>query len=772
MHFAHSTPTSEDDWEPLPRHLHEVAKLARQFGAKFGGGNAAEIAGRLHDLGKYSAAFQHYLRGQRPRGVDHATAGAQEVVKLGTGINGLIARLLACGIAGHHGGLPDPLGAGSLDDRLKKSVEPLDPIWRSEVACEASPLMPAPFELYKGAQQPGPPRQAFQFAFLGRMLFSCLVDADFLCTEAFYAAVEGRPVDRDWPRLPQIVDGLIARFDGYMADKQQRARHGQLNTLRRDILAHVRSKAELPRGVFTLNVPTGGGKTLASLAFALNHAKRHQMDRIIYAIPFTAIIEQTAGVFRDAIGDETLLEHHSAIELDALDIKADNGEARGIDDGARDGKLRLAAENWAAPVIVTTNVQLFESLFANRTSRCRKLHNLANAVIVLDEAQTIPRNVLLPCIAALDELARNYGCTVVLCTATQPALGADRFTGGLQLSPDSELAPNPEQLHTALRRTTQRLAGEWSDDQLLDDIAQSGSAQALVIVNSRRHARALYEAGKRRAVEGLLHLTTRQIPADRRAILAEIRQRLADDAPCVVIATSLVEAGVDLDFPRVWRAEAGLDQLAQAAGRCNREGRAPADASIVTIFKPAAAKPPSEIAGLIGDTQRIFKDHQGDLFSPQAMEAYFNEVYWRLQDGLDRIHIRDADGRKVEAQTMEQFTVSAGQPHFAYRTVGEAFRLIESGMAPVIVPTDSEALDTLAALRGGLPPVVAARRLRHYLVQVPPRERERMIANGHVRYFAAERFGDQFAVLETASLYSAEIGLRWEDADEFTWAIV
>ncbi|WP_234822385.1 CRISPR-associated helicase Cas3' [Rhodopseudomonas palustris] len=756
----------------MPRHLREVAGLAQQLGTKFGFGNAADLAGRLHDLGKYSAAFQHYLRGQRPRGVDHATAGAQEVIKLAAGMDGLIARLLAYAIAGHHGGMPDQLGAGSLDDRLKKPVEPLDPIWRSEVELAATGLFPTAFKEYKGVALPGPPRGAFQFAFLGRMLFACLVDADFLCTEAFYAKVEGRPVDRSWPSLPQIVDGLIARFDGYMADKQRHARQDRLNTLRRDILVHVRNKAELPRGAFTLNVPTGGGKTLASLAFALDHAKRHQMDRIIYAIPFTAIIEQTAGVFRDAIGDEVLLEHHSAIELDALEIKADNGEARGIDDGARDGKLRLAAENWAAPVVVTTNVQLFESLFSNRTSRCRKLHNLVNAVIILDEAQTIPRTVLIPCIAALDELVRNYGCTVVLCTATQPALGADRFKGGLQLGPDSELAPNPEQLHVALRRTTQRLAGEWSDDQLLDDIAQSGSSQALVIVNSRRHARELYELGKHRAVEGLLHLTTRQIPADRRAILAEIRQRLTSKAPCVVIATSLVEAGVDLDFPRVWRAEAGLDQLAQAAGRCNREGRAPADASIVTIFKPATAEPPTEIKGLIGDTYRILKDHQGDLFSPHAMEAYFNEVYWRLQDGLDRIHIPDADGRKVPAQTMDQFTVSAGQPHFAYRTVGEAFRLIESGMAPVIVPTDAEALDTLAALRGGLPPVVVARRLRHYLVQVPPRERERMIANGHVRYFTAERFGEQFAVLETASLYSAEIGLRWEDADEFTWAIV
>ena len=438
-----------------------------------------------------------------------------------------------------------------------------------------------------------------------------------------------------------------------------------------------------------------------------------------------------------------------------------------------DGKLRLAAENWAAPLVVTTNVQFFESLFANRGARCRKLHNLANAVIILDEAQTIPRNVLIPCIAALDELVRNYGCTVVLCTATQPALSADRFKGGLDVGPDRELAPDPTALHDALRRTTQRLAGTMTDDQLLDDIAQAGTAQALVIVNSRKHALALFERAQQRGVDGLLHLTTRQIAADRRKLLAEIRQRLVTKEPCVVIATSLVEAGVDLDFPRVWRAEAGLDQVVQAAGRCNREGRAPAEASIVTIFKPAEAKPPPEIEGLIGDSYRILEDHKGDLFAPAAIEAYFGEVYWRLQGaGLDRITIADADGRKGPAQTMQQFSVSAGQPCFGYRTVGEAFRLIESGMAPVIVPADDDALNTLAALRGGLLPTAAARQLRNYLVQVPPRERQRMIDNGHVRFIDADRFGDQFAVLDSLSLYSAMSGLRWEDADAFTWGIV
>jgi CRISPR-associated endonuclease/helicase Cas3 len=269
----------------------------------------------------------------------------------------------------------------------------------------------------------------------------------------------------------------------------------------------------------------------------------------------------------------------------------------------------------------TTNVQLFESLFANRTSRCRKLHNLANAVIILDEAQTIPLHVLRPCIAALDELARNYGCTIVLCTATQPALREPRFPGGFAIGEERELAPDPARLHRELRRTTERVAGAMTDDELVGEI--SVVDQALTIVNSRRHALMLYNAAKAAGLDGLIHLTTRQTASDRRRILQTVRQRLKQHEPCRVIATSLVEAGVDVDFPRVWRAEAGLDQLTQAAGRCNREGRCPIHDSVVTIFKPAEAKPPAEIKGLIGDMLRILATHHDDLSSPETIEAYF-----------------------------------------------------------------------------------------------------------------------------------------------------
>jgi CRISPR-associated endonuclease/helicase Cas3 len=369
------------------------------------------LVGLLHDLGKYSQAFQAYIAGDGPS-PDHATAGAREIRTLAAkSPEDFFAAILgAYCIAGHHSGLPNWRGERALSDRLGKPLPELDPAWKGELAPDASGLFPVGFRRHDDNT-----RAAFQLAIFGRMVFSCLVDADYLDTESFYCRAEGRQVDREWQALTAIVDNLISCLNAHLSDLQSRAVPGPLRTLRAEILAHARRKAGLPRGMFTLSVPTGGGKTLASLGFALDHAKTHGMDRIVYGIPFTSIIDQTAAIFRNVLGEEHVLEHHSAIEDERQDRKLPDQE------GERDlrGKMRLAMEDWAAPVIVTTNVQLFESLFANRTSRCRKLHNLVNTVIILDEAQTVPLPVLRPCVAALDELVRNYGCSVVLCTATQ-----------------------------------------------------------------------------------------------------------------------------------------------------------------------------------------------------------------------------------------------------------------------------------------------------------------------------------------------------------------
>ena len=701
----------------------------------FGMERAALLAGGYHDIGKATEDFLRRLEGGPS--VEHSLAGAYLVRKNNrTGIDRLMANLVAYAIAGHHAGLPDWSGDGSsLMARLERfeleDVKKLDPTWTSYIPPRLESL--APNRKFNPDGEWG-----FMLAMLGRMLFSCLADADFQDTEQFYARVEGRTVDRTWPRLTDLLPGFISSFDAYMAKKTSSATDNPVNRLRADVLAHVRARAGDPQGLFTLTVPTGGGKTLTSLAFALEHARAHGLDRIIYAIPFTSVIDQTADIFREVLGDDAILEHHSALDEEGEKCRAD-----------RD-KLKLARENWDAPVVVTTNVQLFESLFSHRPSRCRKLHNIARSVIVLDEAQTLPRPFMIPIMRAIKELASNYGASVVLCTATQPALGDTSFkTHRLELK-DRELAPNPAMLSQRLRRTRLELSGEMDNAALVAALA--ARPQALTIVNSRAHALDLFNEARDAGLEGVVHLTTRQYAVHRRRILADVRRRLVDGRPCRLIATSLVEAGVDLDFPCAFRAEAGLDQLAQAAGRVNREGRRDPDHSVVTVFKPVGYSVPREIKGLIGDFNRI-KDRHGDLFSPAAIEDYFGEVFWRVGEGLDREGIL----KKLV------FDAGLGSTDFAYRTIGESFRVIESGLLPVIVAAEPEAKAALGRLGiESIPSGALARELQGYVVQVPPRARNLLLAAEHVQFEHEPLRGSQFAVLRTADLYTDEVGLIWD----------
>jgi CRISPR-associated endonuclease/helicase Cas3 len=756
MFFAHSIGDQDQDaWQPLAVHLEAVSQLTALRAEKFGAARLGAVVGLLHDLGKYAPEFQDYIAGQGPS-PDHATAGAREIQKLAaaTGPDRFAVLIGAYCIAGHHAGLSNWRGERALSERLVKKLPELDPAWERELAPEARALFPKGFRWHEDKR-----RAAFQLAMLGRMVFACLVDADYRDTEKFYAEAEGNSVDRDWPVLATIIDRLIARFDSHMADMAASAAGSPLGRLRAEILAHARHKAALPRGVFTLDVPTGGGKTLASLGFALDHAKAHRMERIVYGIPFTSIIDQTAAIFRELLGEEHVLEHHSAIDDEHQGRKPPEQE------GERDvrDKMRLAMEDWAAPVVVTTNVQLFESLFASRPSRCRKLHNLANAVIILDEAQTIPLPVLRPCVGALDELVRNYGCSVVLCTATQPALVAPRFKGGFQLSTDRELAPDPTTLARKLKRVTLAIRrGALADAEVLNEIATI--KQALIIVNSRKHALDLYRAAKAVELADVIHLTTRQTAADRRRILAVIRDDLKAGRPCRVIATSLVEAGVDLDFPRVWRAQAGLDQIAQAAGRCNREGRRPVADSVVTVFTPAEAKPPPEIRPFIEALQRVMPHHD-ELFSPDAIQRYFNEVYWQKgEQRLDQIAVRGIDGRSERISVLEAFLVGRDVLDFPYRAVAEGFRLVETGMEPVIVAIEDEPRSIIARLgAGAITAREAARGLQTFIVQVPPAWRRKLIDNGHAAYITG--FGEQFVELKNKGLYTPDAGLLWEEAD-------
>ena len=728
--FAHSTPLVDPEtWQPLPEHLSNVGKLASDRARRFGLSQAAFVAGLYHDLGKYDPAFQRKLTGEINR-VDHSTAGAVVLLDRVPPAEQIPREMIAYAILGHHAGLPDcdKPELSSLRRRVERYQDALDPIWRQQVDAPQPGLSDALMDLLQQGRS-DKASGAFDMSVATRMLFSCLVDADYRDTEAFYARFEGRK-DRDWPVLAQVLPQMTAAFDAHMAGLSGA---GGVNQLRGEILEHVRGKAAMSPGLFTLTVPTGGGKTLASLGFALDHARLHGHSRIIYAIPFTSIIDQTAAIFRRILGDANLLEHHSAIEDDK-------------DHAGRD-KLRLAMEDWAAPVVVTTNVQLFESLFAARPGRARKLHNIAGSVIILDEAQTIPRPLLLPCLRMLDALARLFGCSIVLCTATQPAVG-ETLKGGLKLA-GRELAPDPADLALRLKRVRIGHGGAMDNAALV--AALRGVDQGLVVVNSRVHALDLWHEA--RGMEGLFHLSTRQYAAHRRRMLAIIRQRLVDRLPCRVISTSLIEAGVDVSFPRAWRAEAGLDQIVQVAGRVNRNGEMLPQLGQVTVFTPEGYPPPVEIAGLIADMARMREAFE-DLQSPAAIQSYFSEVYWRLDAGLDAKKIVDS------------FTLQGNHTDFNFRTVAEKFRMIESGMVPVIIPRDEAAMKAVEQLEepwvksAGL-----ARAMQTHLVTVPPKARARMLACGKGQFVRPDLRADQFFVLTDSSLYHEDTGLHWEDAE-------
>jgi len=730
MFFAHTLKDgAPETWERLVPHLVGTAERARRFAEPFGCGELAYAAGLLHDLGKYQDDFQLRLKGD-PRSVDHAAHGAIYARRR----YGKVGALIAHGIAGHHTGLVDGLlGDGGRLDRLSATLDTV-----LEAAIEDGLAFP---------ESPGLPRLkpskdvGFQLAFLIRMLFSCLVDADYLATEDFYIHAEGRPAPLRGPaasldELAKALSGHLARFDG--------PRSGSLNARRAEILSHAQSKAALPPGVFTLTVPTGGGKTLTSLAFALAHARAHGLHRVVVAIPFTSVIDQTAQVYRRALAphQDAILEHHSAFVQSAVDGR----EAR--------SKLSLAMETWDQPLIVTTTVQLFESLFSNRPAQCRKLHNLSRSVIVLDEVQTLPLELLRPCVAALKELAANYGCSIVLCTATQPALLADPPSGGRPFVNGFEnvveLAPDPPGLFEALRRVEVKSIGQQDDTEIMERMA--AAPQALCIVNSRLHAQVLYDATKH--LEGARHLSTLMCAAHRKAVLAEIREDLKADRPCRVVSTSLVEAGVDVDFPLVLRAEAGLDSVLQAAGRCNREGRRRADDSATLVFRPAGLKRPQSLRMAIESTESVFRTHD-DVTALMAVGDYFGQLFDRKGDG-----VLDAKGilRACQERVLSL--------DFPFKTIAAEFQMIDDYNLPLIIEWNDEAsvaVNDLRFLPDGFSPGGVARRLQPYTIGVPPQVRAVLIASGAAGVVDATRYDDQFVVLLNRDLYRIDSGLRWED---------
>jgi CRISPR-associated endonuclease/helicase Cas3 len=650
MLYAH-TPNAEGEWHPLAEHLRAVAKAAADFAAEFGGEEVARWAGLLHDLGKASGAFQAYLAAcareptRRHATVDHKGAGTLR--------SQTVFPYLAYLIDGHHGGLPDD---GALRSRLKELGAARDgPI--GEVLAEGGtfggldvgvePALPA----YPGFIERSP--TALEF-FL-RMVFSALVDADHADTERHFNPADAAQRGRT-PPLQTLAERLGRAQDVLMASAQNDA----VNAVRAEVYRACLEAAERPPGFFRLTVPTGGGKTRSGLAFALRHALRHGLRRVVVALPYLTITDQTAAVFREVLGDDNaVLEHHSGIAV--------------TDDPASEPTpgatwRRLAAQDWDAPVVVTTTVQLFESLLGRTPTACRKLHRLAKSVVILDEAQTLPPHLRGPIFDVLRQLVECYGASVVLCTATQPALDTVpemAATGAVR-----EIAPELARLFRALERVRYEWPAReatWTWERAAAELRSA--QQGLAVLNTIADALALFDALDD---PDALHLSTLLCGAHRRDVLTAVRQRLARGEPCRVVSTQVVEAGVDLDFPLVVRALGPLDRIVQAAGRCNREGRL--DRGRVVVFDPAQGRlPPGAYKIATAHTRILLDRGELDLNHPETFPTYFRRYYQDVPPDREGIQpLRAA---------------------LAFEQVAERFKLIEEDTASVFVryrglPTD------------------------------------------------------------------------------------
>ena len=696
--------TEDGRTQTILEHLKGTASLCSAFAAAFDAEAQGQLAGMAHDIGKYSAAFQRRLHGG-PK-VDHASAGAFECLK---------ARQLPAAfvISGHHGGLPDgggrgdAAGAGTFWGRINRASQgKLEDYhaWQREFS-----LPHANIPAFAGKKLDG--------MFFTRMLLSCLVDADYTDTGAFmggssYPPASSSSMEELWRRLETYVSGWFPP-------------KGALNMQRCVILEQCMSAgAQYGPGLFTLTVPTGGGKTVASLSFALAQAKAHGMRRIVYVIPYTSIIEQTAQTFREILGDENVLEFHSGVQFDQQEDDASSPEAV---------PLTRSVETWDVPVIVTTAVQFFESLYACQPSKCRKLHNLAQSVLIFDEAQMLPLPYLRPCVWAIAQLVRHYGASAVLCTATQPALDPI-FQEFAPEIPIREICPMAEAHWESFRRVSFQQAGTLSWMDLAARLQQQ--EQVLCVVNTRRAAREVFH---QLSGSGNFHLSTLMYPAHRKRILDEIRRRLRDGLPCRVVSTSLIEAGVDVDFPAVYRELSGLDSILQAAGRCNREGKRPPEDSIVTIFQ--GEDPPPRLFETSIGAGKIVLDHCQDVSSRAAIHTYFSTLL---------------DLKGAEAQDAHHILPLMESEFFPFRTVAERFHLIESPTTTVYLLLE-EGAGLVELLRSGQYSRTLYRRLGQYGVSVYPQHLAALEQAG-----ALEHLEDGSVVLRDIGLYTQTTGLTLE----------
>lgn len=720
-YMAHSPGEESSGWQTLKAHAegvtvrleHHLRYLIRSVPEL---SSYAKLTGYLHDLGKYRDEFQKHRLGWDPRtdqkitlvqrAVPHSDAGAKYAqVLLDTDRE--TASELPFVIANHHGRLRDiDALVKRLDDTNIQQVEDL-----LELAIADLPELG---ELL-GADPPDLPLERTERAFLIRFLLGALVDADRLDTEA-----HGSPGKAELRNLHAAEQGEMSLLLSRLQTKQDEktaedAKNPQaINALRREMYASALENAAHAPGFFRLTMPTGGGKTLTSLAFALKHADAHGLRRVIYAVPFTTIIDQTAKVFRDVLEHKNefkVLEHHSNLEVkEPLEGEEPQTTAP-----------ELASENWDAPVIVTTTVRLFqETLFGTRTAQLRRLHSVSGSVIVLDEAQSLPSHLLQPTLDALSFLVKYAGCSVVLCTATQPAL--DEQLGFPALRNVRDLVPDAGRYFGALKRVNYEVRTDtptpW--DELAAELKEED--RVLCIVNTRQHAKDLYE--RLGADEATFHLSTNLCPVHRRRELSAIRERLRTGQSCRVVSTQLIEAGIDVDFPAVYRARGPLEAVVQAAGRCNREGRLRDEGGNLTpgrviVFLPEDHKMPGgdyEVREKLAATEL---DEDRDLHDPDVFTTYFQEVYRRISLA-PKVNLYGGEKPFQEAHAELYF----GQ-------VAKAYQMIEGEMLPVVIRGYDEAkvnalLETLQYNRDKRERQNAWRALQGYTVNLYPSQAKKL----------------------------------------------
>lgn len=705
-YIAHKRGESDNEDQLLLEHLKNVSELSEKFAECLNLSDYAEIIGMLHDIGKYSNRFQQRINGNDRIKVDHSTCGAQEAVKRKL-------TMAAFCIAGHHGGIPNIGRKGDRDTdptlmgRLNRNTENYS-AWVNEVDSSKFKPISEPFT-----------NDRIPYTFILRFLFSCLVDADYIDTESFMS--NGSVSRKSGDELSLLLNLLNKHIEKWQNPS------GKLNILRTQMLNECIKVGQINSDkLFTLTVPTGGGKTISSMAFALNYAVKHRKKRIIYVIPYTSIIEQNAEVFRKIFGIQNVLENHSNVDL------------KNVDDETKI-QMMLAAENWDSPIIVTTGVQFFESMFSNKPSKSRKIHNIADSVVIFDEAQMLPLDYLLPCATAIRQLAENYNSAVVLCTATQPNFQSIlNLTGKKNELQLTEICKSAENLTDDFRRVNFKYEGKLEDDEMALELKQRN--QVLCIVNKKSHAQKIYSMLG--VSDENFHLSTYMYPAHRQKVLKEIRQRLDENKPCRVISTSLIEAGVDIDFPTVYRAISGIDSILQAGGRCNRENKRNSSDCVVHIFNTnevLSYQQTNTDAAL-----EVIKKYGDKIYLPEAIKMYFDNLYYYRD--IDKTH-----------KVFDKKSIINGLTNLEFESVAQKFKMIENDTKALYICTE-ENINEIENLRHGNYSKELFRNLQQYVVNLYERDFKKLDEACCIEYIDSN-----FYILSDSNYYSDKTGITFPD---------